>query len=347
MSLRGMCVVLIALLSFAETSAAQVDKRQPVIDMHLHVLAPDAQGPPPLGMCTPLAEMPAWDPGAGAYSDTLFAMFKKPACSDPVWSPESREEMRRRTLAELEKYDVIGLLSGDSDKDIAYWRDAAPDRIIPALGDSVQILKVDPQTVARLKVMKDKGDIVVLSEIAPQYQGITPSDPLLEPFWKMAEDLDLPVGIHVGPGPPGMPYLMPAISGYRARLDSALIMEEVLLKHPKMRVYLMHAGYPMLDDLLAVLYTHPQVYVDVGVIVYTQPRPAFYRYLKAIIDAGFGKRVMFGSDNMVWPETIGRSIEVIEQAPFLDEGQKRDILYNNAARFLRLDKATIARHHAL
>ncbi len=347
MELRGMHVLLIALLSFAQTPAAQLDKRQPVIDMHLHVFAPDAQGPPPLGMCTPLAEMPSWDPGAGAYAETFIAMFKKPACSDPVWSPESREEMRRRTLAELSKHDVIGVLSGDSDKDIAYWRDAAPDRIIPALGDSVQPLKVDAPTVARVKAMKAKGDIVVLSEIGPQYQGISPADPTLEPFWKMAEDLDLPVGIHIGPGPPGAPHLMPALSGYRARLDSALVMEDVLLKHPKVRVYLMHAGYPMLDDLLAVLYTHPQVYVDVGVIVYTQPRPAFYRYLQAIVDAGFGKRVMFGSDNMVWPETIGRSIDVIEQAPFLSEGQKRDILYNNAARFLRLDQATIARHHAL
>ena len=56
---------------------------------------------------------------------------------------------------------------------------------------------------------------------------------------------------------------------------------------------------------------------------------------------------MFGSDNMVWPETIGRSIDVIQQAPFLSEAQKRDIFYNNAARFLRLDAATIARHHAL
>jgi len=125
------------------------------------------------------------------------------------------------------------------------------------------------------------------------------------------------------------------------------VIEEVLARHPKLRVYLMHAGYPMIDDLLAVLYTHPQVYVDVGVIVYTQPRPAFYRYLQAIVEAGFAKRVMFGSDNMVWPETIGRSIEVIQQAPFLSEAQKRDIFYNNAARFLRLDAATIARHHAL
>ena len=32
-------------------------------------------------------------------------------------------------------------------------------------------------------------------------------------------------------------------------------------------------------------------------------------------------------------------------APFLDEAQKRDILYNNAARFLRLSAEQIAADH--
>jgi predicted TIM-barrel fold metal-dependent hydrolase len=36
---------------------------------------------------------------------------------------------------------------------------------------------------------------------------------------------------------------------------------------------------------------------------------------------------------------------VIEEAPFLNSAQKRDILYNNAARFLRLPQAEIDRHH--
>ena len=33
--------------------------------------------------------------------------------------------------------------------------------------------------------------------------------------------------------------------------------------------------------------------------------------------------------------------------PLLTDAQKRDILYNNAARFLRLSKDQIARHHAM
>ena len=101
----------------------------------------------------------------------------------------------------------------------------------------------------------------------------------------------------------------------------------------------------MLDDLLAVLWTHPHVYVDVGGIVFGLPRAEFYRYLQRIVEAGFSKRVMFGSDQMVWPGVIQRSIQAIESAPFLSETQKRDILYNNAARFLRFSDADIARHH--
>jgi predicted TIM-barrel fold metal-dependent hydrolase len=45
---------------------------------------------------------------------------------------------------------------------------------------------------------------------------------------------------------------------------------------------------------------------------------------------------MFGSDQMVWPEAIGMAIDAVESAEFLTEAQKRDIFYNNAARFLRL-----------
>jgi uncharacterized protein len=43
---------------------------------------------------------------------------------------------------------------------------------------------------------------------------------------------------------------------------------------------------------------------------------------------------------MIWPETIDLPIETIQSADFLSEEQKRDILYNNAVRFLRLDKTT-------
>jgi predicted TIM-barrel fold metal-dependent hydrolase len=153
----------------------------------------------------------------------------------------------------------------------------------------------------------------------------------------------MPVGIHIGTGPPGAPYL--GDPKYRARLHSPLHLEEPLLKHQKLRVYIMHAGWPMLDDTLAVLWAHPQVHVEVGVLFFVLPRAEFYRYLQRIVDAGFAARVMFGSDHMVWPGMVEHGIKLIEAAPFLTPAQKRDILYNNAARFLRLTQSDIDRHH--
>jgi len=42
---------------------------------------------------------------------------------------------------------------------------------------------------------------------------------------------------------------------------------------------------------------------------------------------------------MVWPEAVDVAVEAIESADFLSTEQKRDIFYNNAARFLRLAPA--------
>lgn len=316
-------------------------QRPPILDMHLHASAADQQGPPPLGMCTPFDEFAAWDP-SGPYAAAFIAKFKDPSCPDPVWSPETDEELKSQTIEAMNRLNIVGVLSGTEPERVAEWMAAAPSRFIPGavLAFGPNGVGISPDSLRRLH---SAGRLAVMGEVINQYAGIAPNDERMAPYWALAEELDIPVGIHVGTGPPGAIYL--GFEGYRAHLHSALTMEEVLVRYPRLRVYLMHAGYPMLEDLLAVMYAHPQVYVDVGVIVFTQPRDAFYRYLRGIMEAGFGSRVMFGTDQMVWPGVIERSIAVIQAAPFLSEQQKRDILYNNAARFLRLSEEEIARHH--
>lgn len=88
-----------------------------------------------------------------------------------------------------------------------------------------------------------------------------------------------------------------------------------------------------------MMYQYPQLYADVSTITWVIPRTAFYDYLKALIRAGLGKRLMFGSDQMVWPEKISTAVEAINQAPFLSKEQKWNILYNNAKLFLLLEHA--------
>ena len=323
-------LVLAAVAAMAGAEPA-IRGPDPIIDVHMHALAANDQGPPPMGMCTPIAEFPVWDQRK-SYTEIFMERFKHPACKDPVWSPTTDAALMQETVAVMKRRNIYGVLSGTPER-VAQWRKAAPGRFWAGITWGLN----DHISPGQIEQLHKDGALDVFGEWGTQYEGIEPNDPRLEPYWALAEKLDIPVQIHVGTGPFGVIYM--GSDGYRARMHSALTMEEVLVRHPKLRIYLAHAGYPMIDDLLALLYAHPQVYVDTGVIVFTQPRAAFYRYLQRIVEAGFGNRVMFGSDQVVWPGVIERSIKVIEDAPFLTKAQKRDILYNNAARFLRLDPA--------
>jgi uncharacterized protein len=82
--------------------------------------------------------------------------------------------------------------------------------------------------------------------------------------------------------------------------------------------------------------------VDISMIDWYLPREEFYKYLYRLVEAGFAKRIMFGSDEMIWPSAIKLGIDAVSSVEFLSPKQKRDILYNNAARFLRFDPAKIA-----
>ena len=184
-----------------------------------------------------------------------------------------------------------------------------------------------------------EGRIKALGEVEPQYVGMSPADPRMEPYWQLAEEFDLPAGIHMGSGPPGiaydaspMPFKSPA---FRVALGDPLLLEEVLLRHQRLRVYVMHAGWPRLEPMIALLSAHPGVYVDVAALQDERlvPRAAYYRHLRGLVEAGFAKRIMFGSD---FPAQVGPGIDAIMAADFLTPEQKGDILCNNAMRFLRL-----------
>ena len=240
-------------------------------------------------------------------------------------SPDTPEEYLRENFALLEELNIRAVTSGPKDI-VRRWHQAAPDRIIPG----IFFYRPDEITLGWIEEAFSKGDLAVLGEIVTQLEGIPPDDPSLEPIFAIAERLDIPVGFHLVFGPPNFPK-------YRASLSNPLLLEDVLVRHPHLRLYVMHAAWPMLDAMIHLLCTYPQVYVDTGVINWILPREEFYTYLRRIVRAGFGDRVMFGSDQMIWPQAIPIAIEAITSADFLSEDEKRGILFRNAARFLHLE----------
>jgi uncharacterized protein len=323
----------------------------PIIDMHMHARLADHYGAEPPPMCAPVVAMPLWDPAEPIETGLGFA--GRAPCEQPIPAAASDEAVFAETVAIMERRNMFGVLGGDPSL-VADWMARAPGRFYAGLdfrldraGGTASVATAGeaymPPSPEDLRALHAVGRLQVFAEILNQYGGILPDDPRMTPYWTLAEELDIPVGIHLGPGGPGEFYF--GNRQYRARNQSALTLEAVLVQHPRLRVYVMHAGYPFLDDLIALLFSHPHVYVEVSMLVNVEPRAGFYRYLQALVDAGYGDRIMFGSDQMVWPGLIEPGIESIERAPFLSAAEKRAILYDNAARFLRLSPAEIARHH--
>jgi predicted TIM-barrel fold metal-dependent hydrolase len=338
--LRSAVRLILPLIALPDLAA---EARPPILDMHLHARRASYDGSDAPPICAPPTAQPHWDNGRPRDSG-----LHEPSCPDPLPPARSADQLLGETVAILERRNIIAMVSGEPG-DVARWRAAAPERVIAGLD-----LRVAPRppgaalparSAQEVRALHDAGAFEVLGEVMAQYEGIAPADPRLEPYWALAEARGIPVGLHLGPGGPGDPYGGSPL--YRARATSALGLEEVLVRHPRLRLYIMHAGYPLIDDLLALLYAHPQVYVDISAIVATEPRPAFHLYLRRMIEAGFGDRIMFGTDQGIWPGLIEAAIRSIEEAPFLSEAQRRDIFYNNAARFLRLSDEQIARHHAM
>lgn len=334
--------LLTVMLAATPALAQSQSQPPPIIDMHLHSLS--------------LADFGV---GLGAYPATCINN------KDKVWlpwdtatplnmaslaichglrvpAPASDDELMKKTLATLERYNIRAVTSGDSGSltEVTKWHTASPARIITAVdfrspnrGPGSPMFR----PVSELRGLVNQGMVKVFAEVAPQYDGMSPADPALDPYFALAEELDIPVGIHMGEGPPGGANVE-GYSKYRVRMGDPLLLEDVLVRHPRLRIYVMHFGSPFVDNVIALLYSYPQVYVDIAQNDWGFPRKYFYSQLRRLVDAGFEKRIMFGSDQMIWPETIDLSIETVQSADFLSEEQKRDILYNNAVRFLRMEK---------
>jgi hypothetical protein len=257
-----------------------------------------------------------------------------------------------QAVARVESLNVRYWFLAGLDADLRDWTSVDARRFLPSLvfpcdrgrapitGRPCYENATDFPDLAWLREQLRTGRIKGFGEMSPQYLGMSPADSRLEPYWALAEEFDIVVGLHMGPGPPGaayesspVPFKSPA---FRMAFSDPMLLEDVLLRHKRLRLFVMHAGWPLSESMATLLYAHPNVYVDVAALSAERvvPRAGYYRHLRALVENGFAKRIMFGSD---FPDQIGPGIDAILSADFLTAEQKADILCNNAARFLRLD----------
>ncbi len=312
-----MRTIITFLLAIGATTSTYAQERLPIIDMHLHCYT----------------EVPS-----GMRAD-----WADRTDAQALTAPTSAEEHMRATLSEMDRYNVVLAVVSGPEASIRAWHEAAPGRFIGGafLGDD----GLPEHSVDSLRALVEAGTVGVLGELALQYAGIAPDDPRLDPYYDYLEASGVPLALHTGLGPPGGPHsFAPA---FRVTLGRPTLFEPVIARRPGLRAYLMHAGWPYIDETKAMMYIYPNIYADIGVLAWALTREAFYSALKELVEAGFGERILFGTDQILWPGALGIAVETVEAAPFLSEDQKRDIFYNNAARFLGLSEEEIARHHGM
>jgi hypothetical protein len=174
------------------------------------------------------------------------------------------------------------------------------------------------------------GRYQIMGELYNQYAGVPFDDPRMEPFYELAQRLEIPVAFHTHSAPPlTAANCCPA---FRVSNGNPLLLENVLVKYPRLKVQIMHANPLVYPEVLDLLAQFPKVHVDISPWQMVYTRKKFHRLLQEYVDAGMTGRIMFGSDG----HSYRKSFAAYESAEFLSDRQLSGIFCTNAERFLRV-----------
>ena len=275
----------------------------PVIDMHFHAWPYGADGPPD--------------------------------------HPKNLEVMHR-AIQGLRQHNVVLAATSGPQAFLERWSREAPERLMlgpvlpcegglnpnwyqyPCFANGAEF----PDLVW-LRSQYENGAYQVMGEIFTQYAGMSYDDSRMAPYYELAQELGIPVAFHTHSAPPLTATR--CCPNFRISYGDPMLLEEVLIRYPKLRVQIMHANplvYPMLLDLMA---QYPKIYVELSPFQRILKREKFHRMLKLFKEAGVLSRVMFGTDG----DDHGAAIEAYRSADFLSPNELDGLLCKNAARFLR------------
>jgi predicted TIM-barrel fold metal-dependent hydrolase len=151
--------------------------------------------------------------------------------------------------------------------------------------------------VGFMSVHPEEGDVVTEIErcvsdlglkgikLGPNYQGFDPLGREACLVYETAQKLALPIVFHQGTSPMRTAPL---------RYAHPLVMDEIAIAYPELRVVMAHIGHPWHADTIAVIRKHPHVYADVSANFY---RPwQLYHGLRLATEWNVLDKLLFGSD---------------------------------------------------
>jgi uncharacterized protein len=276
-----------------------------VLDAHLHAYEPEKDPP------TDWVEN-----GFGAFRDWPGTYVRTSA------------ELEARTIQEMDAAGVrLGLLS-HYNRAVRKWVADHPSRFLPSYFPSPTVGD-DSWNLEEFKREAHEGFWRALGEVNHGWMVRPLEDPLLFPYYDVCEREGLPIMMHTGPD---------AINNYDydVSLTDPLRLRPVLRQFPRLRFVLYHMGWPNFDHGLYMSYAFANVYLEVGAVVWLFPKLTL-RMVRETIDAIGSDRLLFGTDQMLWPQMISKSVEIISNAPNLSQEEKKQILWENSANLFRAE----------
>lgn len=159
----------------------------------------------------------------------------------------------------------------------------------------------------------------------PPLQDFDPGDPISWPLYELIDHYKLPAIFHTGHS--GMGTGMRGGGGVRLRYGQPMLIDEVAVRFPDMKIILAHPGWPWTDESLSMALHKPNVFIDLSG---WSPR-YFPKQIVTYANGQLGHKFLFGSDFPLIPPD--KWIAAFDQAGFKPE-LREPILKGNAAKLL-------------
>jgi predicted TIM-barrel fold metal-dependent hydrolase len=161
----------------------------------------------------------------------------------------------------------------------------------------------------------------------PPLQNFDPADPIAWPLYEVIDHYGLPAIFHTGHS--GMGTGMPGGGGVRLKYGQPILVDDVAVRFPNIRIILAHPGWPWTDESLSMALHKPNVFIDLSG---WSPR-YFPEQIVRYANGQLGDKFLFGSDFPLIPPA--KWIAAYDEAGFKPELREK-MLKGNAARLLGL-----------
>lgn len=161
----------------------------------------------------------------------------------------------------------------------------------------------------------------------PSIQAFAPDDPMAYPLYEAIEELGVPALFHTGQT--GIGAGVPGGGGIRLKYSNPMLVDDVAVDFPELRIILAHPSFPWQDEALAVAVHKPHVYIDLSGWSPKYFPPQLVRYANSLLQ----DKVLFGSDYpVITPDRWLADFAGLDIKPDV----RPKILKHNAARLLGL-----------